>query len=52
MGLWKMWMEMQSGDSLVPITVLIPVQVLKDQDCHKTFGCWFVPSAFKVGSAQ
>lgn len=39
MGVWKMWMEMQSGDSLIPVTALIPVLILKEQSWHKTFGC-------------
>lgn len=38
-------MEMQSGDSLIPITVLIAVLILKEQSWHKTFGCVYpVPS--------
>lgn len=32
-------MEIHSGDSLIPITNLIPVLILKEQSWRKTFGC-------------
>lgn len=46
MDLWKMWMEMQSGDSLLPIIVLIPLLILQSRagTKHLVVSVYPVPS--------
>lgn len=46
MGVWKMWMEMQSGGSLIPVTALIPERAELAQNiwllvCTQCLQSWF-----------